>query len=232
MKQNFEIDFDKFFTIDSGEYVTLENAILKTKGVPGAIVEIGTRRGGSMKLIIDALAFNEDWGRPVFAIDPYGNIPCEVTNKAVKIHHPEQANLVEDDSTEKSDKYLFDFTNDMRNSTIPWLYYFAYLNKMEFHFFCMEDHEFFKRYADGVPIYDNQKIIFNLYALVFFDGPHTNSVVQEEIDFFLPRTGIGSIFVFDDIWMYDHDMIEKQLFEAGWETMNRMTIKASYKKVK
>jgi len=232
MKQNFDIDFDRYFTVDSKEYLVLENALLKTRNVDGAIVEIGTRLGGSTKLMIDALAYNNDIGRPLFAIDPYGNIPCEVTNKAVVVHHPDQKDLVENDSVNESKHYLFDFTNEMRNHAIPWLYYYAFMKKIEFHFFNMEDTEFFKRFSDGVPLYDRQKFILNLYALVFFDGPHTNSVVQEEIDFFLPRTEIGSMFVFDDIWMYDHDMIEEQLFEAGWEVMDRLNIKASYKKVK
>jgi isopropylmalate/homocitrate/citramalate synthase len=34
-----------------------------------------------------------------------------------------------------------------------------------------KDTEFFKRYCDGIPIYDEYKRIVNKYAMVFLDGP-------------------------------------------------------------
>lgn len=233
-KQTVHLDYDVLFECDSQEYQILEKAVTLIKGIKGAVVEIGTRRGGSTRLIIDALAANQDLGRPLFSIDPYGNIPCEVTNKAITIHHPKQAKeLIKDnpDSVEETIQARFDFSNAMRNHTVPWLYYYAYQHEIDFQFFNLEDHEFFKRYADGVPIYNVDKALCDMYALVFFDGPHTNPIVQEEIDFFIPRTSIGSVFVFDDIWMYDHDHIEKQLFTNGWEMIDKQVIKASYKKV-
>lgn len=232
--QSVELNYNMIFQVDSKEYQVLERALLKIKGVEGAVVEIGTRQGGSMRLIIDALHYNKDFDHPVFAIDPYGNLPCDVTNKAVTIHHPEQAKeILTDnfDSVEETIRVRFDFSNQMRNHIIPWLYYYAYQHNIDLHFFNLEDSEFFKRYADGVPIYNLDKSLCNKYALVFFDGPHTNPVVKEEVEFFLPRTDIGSIFVFDDIWMYDHDQIETILFENGWSTLERHTIKAAYKKV-
>lgn len=44
----------------------LFNAALNIKGVPGAVVEIGTRRGGSAKLIMDALVTVGDAARSMF----------------------------------------------------------------------------------------------------------------------------------------------------------------------
>jgi hypothetical protein len=96
--------------------------------------------------------------------------------------------------------------------------------------FCLEDHEFFKRYADGVPVYDEQKIMVNEYAFVFFDGPHTNEAVEEELNFFLDRAPNGAVYVFDDIWMYDHDKFEKIMFDRGFKLIEKGNIKASYKK--
>jgi hypothetical protein len=53
-----------------------------------------------------------------------------------------------------------------------------------------------------------------------------------EVDFFVERASVGATFVFDDIWMYDHDMIENILFSNGFEALEKKNIKASYKKTK
>jgi hypothetical protein len=74
---------DEVFDTDSQEYEILENAALNIKGVEGAIVEIGTRRGGSPKIIIDSLVQQEDTKRSMFCIDPYGNI--EIDNKRLNV---------------------------------------------------------------------------------------------------------------------------------------------------
>jgi hypothetical protein len=222
---------EEVFNTDSQEYDILQNAALQVKGVPGAVVEIGTRRGGSAKIIMDAMASNNDTNRPFFCIDPYGNIELEVTNISKKVHYGIDS---EDDSMSKdhSSKMRFDYTNDMRNRIIPSLYYYAFQKGFNFTFFCLEDTEFFSRYYNGVPIYEEEKKIINDYAFVFFDGPHTNEAVNTELAFFFSRCREGSVFVFDDIWMYDHDKFENQLFERGFEKIERRNIKASYRKVK
>jgi len=222
---------DEVFGTDSQEYEILYNAAKKIKGVDGAVVEIGTRRGGSAKLIIDALVEQNDTNRSMFCIDPYGNIEVEITNINASIHYPGKFQ-VNGDPMSKEESFVtnFDYTNDMRNRIIPSLYYYAYQRGLNFTFFCLEDHEFFKRYADGVPVYNEVKKLENKYAFVFFDGPHTNEAVEEEINFFLDRSDVGSVFVFDDIWMYDHDKFEKILFDNGFEILEKKNIKASYHK--
>lgn len=226
---------EEVFGVDSQEYDILWDAAKKIKGTDGAIVEIGTRRGGSAKLIIDALVENSDTKRSMFCIDPYGNIDLEITNINASIHYPGKYQ-VEGDKMSKEESFAtkFDYTNDMRNRTIPSLYFYAYQAGLNFTFFCLEDTEFFKRYADGVPVYDEFKKFENQYALVFFDGPHTNEAVDTELEFFVPRATVGSVFVFDDIWMMDHDKIveQKWLFPNGWQILEKANIKASYVKVK
>jgi len=220
---------EEVFATDSQEYEILFNAAKKIKGVEGAVVEIGTRRGGSAKIIIDGLESNGDTNRSMFCIDPYGNIDLEITNLSASIHYPGQHELTGDpQSKDQNFVKKFDYTNDMRNRIIPSLYYYAYQRGLNFTFFCLEDTEFFKRYADGVPVYEEFKKLENQYAFVFFDGPHVNAVLQEEIDFFLPRSVKGSVYVFDDIWMYDHDKFEKILFDNGFEILEKQKIKASY----
>lgn len=224
---------EEVFDTDSQEYDILANAALELgMNVPGAIVEIGTRRGGSAKIIIDALASKGNVNRPMFCIDPYGNIDYAQTNKTLSTFSPGVSLEGDPMSTEITKSTKLDYTNDMRNRIIPSLYYYAFQQGLNFTFFCLEDHEFFKRYADGVPVYQEEKKIVNEYAFVFFDGPHTNEVVEEELNFFFDRTPIGGVYVFDDIWMYNHDKYEKIMFDRGFEVIERRQIKASYCKIK
>jgi cephalosporin hydroxylase len=226
---------EEVFGTDSQEYEILVNAVAAVKpDVPGAVVEIGTRRGGSAKMIIDTLVHTGNSNRSMFCIDPYGNIEIECTNLNMTIHNPDRAIEGDKMSKELTSPQRFDYDNTMRNRIIPSLYFYAYNAGLNFSFFCLEDHEFFNRYGDGVPVYDNVKKYENEYAFVFFDGPHDNSALHLEVDFFVQRAPAGAVYVFDDIWMYDHDEIveQKYLFPNGFEVLEKSKIKASYIKTK
>lgn len=223
---------EEVFGTDSQEYEVLVNAAKKV-AVPGIVAEIGTRRGGSAKMMMDALVETGQNNRPFICIDPYGNIEIECTNLNMSVHYP--GSKIGDgpaDSKEITSPHRFDYNNDMRNRTIPSLYFYAYQAGFNFTFFCLEDTEFAVRYSDGVPVYENEKRIENKYAMVFFDGPHDNPSLEFETSFFMERSVIGTVFVMDDIWMYDHDKIEEMLFADGWEVLEKKSIKASYIKVK
>jgi hypothetical protein len=223
---------EEVFGVDSQEYEILSNAALKIKGIEGAVVEIGSRRGGSAKLIIDALVHNGDTARSMFCIDPYGNIEYYCTNKSITGHSLGVEIEGDPNSLENTKPLRFDYTNDMRNRTVPSLYYYGLQRLSNFQFFLLEDIEFFKRYADGVPVYDQFKKLENTYALVFFDGPHDNPTVDIETNFFLERSTIGTVFVYDDIWMYDHARAEKLIFAQGFVILEKGNVKASYIKIK
>jgi cephalosporin hydroxylase len=225
---------DEVFGTDSQEYEILYNATKKIKGTPGAVVEIGTRRGGSARIIIDALTEVGDTARPMFCIDPYGNIDYPETNKAISTFQPGRGVEGDPMSTETVNLIKHDYDNNMRNRIIPSLYFYAYQRGLDFTFFCLEDIEFFARYADGVPVYNEYKQLVNDYAFVFYDGPHTNDFVDKELEFFVPRSPVGAVAVFDDVWMYSHDEIveQKWLFPNGWELLERGAVKASYIKKK
>lgn len=224
---------EEVFGTDSQEYEVLVNAAAKLdRETPGAIVEIGTRRGGSAKMIIDGLVSTGNNNRSMFCIDPYGNIEIECTNLNMTVHEPNRQIEGDKESKEITSPQRFDYDNTMRNRIIPSLYYYAYNAGFNFTFFCLEDTEFFKRYHDGVPVYDEVKTLENEYAFVFFDGPHDNIALDTELEFFVPRSVIGTIFVFDDVWMMDNDKIveQKWLFPNGFELIERGKIKASYVK--
>lgn len=194
---------------DSFDYDVLIDAVKLIRNVPGMLCEIGTRRGGSTAYIIGTLVGNRDPGRTLVCIDPYGNIAYEDTDK----------NLVRND-----------YTNDMRNETWASLFELIRGRNVNLLFFNLDDTEFFKRYADGVPVYSEVKTILTDYALVFFDGPHGVCPLNVEIDFFADRVRPGGMFVFDDIGNYPHAVIESRLLGMGFSLVRKATRKASYVK--
>lgn len=241
----FRFNTEEVFDIDSTEYDLLIDSVLDIKNVPGAIVEIGTRKGGSTKYMIDTLRANEDTNRQFFCIDPYGDIDYPVTlfydkfdKLPVGVEFDEFILNSPESEKEQLKKQTFTknykFDNSMRNRVVPSLYYYAFNAGLNFQFFFLEDTEFFSRYSDGVPVYENQKKkLINEYALVFFDGPHTNEIVKREAEFFIPRSVPGTMFVFDDHWMYEHEkVIDPLLFSSGFEVVYKGHTKVSYRKVK
>jgi hypothetical protein len=194
---------------DSGEYEVLIDAVKRIKNVKGMLCEIGTRRGGSLAHIVNTLGANEDFDRNIAFIDPYGNI---------------------DYAHRENEIVTMDYNNVMRNETLAVLYTQLHSYRVNVVPFIMEDTEFFKRFADGVPFYNNGKIVENEYALVFFDGPHDVMSVIKEVMFFNTRSPLNSMWVFDDISFYNHDQVENLLFQTGWKPIQKGGIKASYKK--
>lgn len=194
---------------DNTDYHILQNAVRRIKDVPGMLCEIGTRRGGSLAHIINTLGEMHEFGRNIVFIDPYGNI--EYAQKdGVK-------------------RRRTDYTNRMRNETLSALYYHVGAHPVNPVPFIMEDTEFFKRFADGVPFYHEYKVLETQYSLVFFDGPHDVPSIITEIEFFHPRSAPGSVWVFDDVvGYYDHDKIEKIISDLGWKLIEKTDRKASY----
>ena len=129
---------EEVFGVDSQEYEILVNGVAAVKqDVPGAVVEIGTRRGGSAKMIIDTLVQNGNNDRSMFCIDPYGNIEIECTNLNMSIHNPERSIEGDKMSKEITSPQRFDYDNTMRNRIIPSLYFYAYNAGLNFNFFCL-----------------------------------------------------------------------------------------------
>lgn len=193
---------------DSGDYHLLTKGVELSKHTPGLTCEIGLRRGGGTKHIIDALAIHAPH-KVHIAIDPYGHIPYE---------HKE------------GQPVRLDYTNDMRDECLANLYQYTRLKKIPFLFFNLEDTEFFNRFADGVPVYDLEKTIWNEYSFVHFDGPHAFLPLVDEIHFFHNKARPGACWVFDDVTgYYDHDRIEKEyIIPAGFKLIDKTHHKALY----
>ncbi|OGR86920.1 MAG: hypothetical protein A3A86_06540 [Elusimicrobia bacterium RIFCSPLOWO2_01_FULL_60_11] len=204
--------FSDGIEVDSSAYEVLSDAAKAIKGVPGLCLEMGTRRAGSAKIIINALLENGDLGRSLLCVDPYGDM----------VHANEEGKFAR-----------VDYTNDMRKDTQRNLYRYAHGKPVNVYLLILEDIEYFKRFPDGYPVYDKTKHLMDRYALVFFDGPHDIQSVLTEIEFFKSRTPRGGMWVFDDINKYPHDeAVEPKLFELGWKLAAKKSPKASYVKVK
>lgn len=198
---------------DGLDYHVLYDAAQQIKGVEGLTCELGVREGGSSAMIIQACLDNDD-KRVHVGIDPYGNIEYLEPRYNAKIRS--------------------DWTNDMKQRSLPRMYQFCLERKVEFLFFCLECTEFFKRYADGIPIYNEYKEMVNKYSLVFFDAPATPDGQSKcvEAEFFQSRMPIGGMFVFDDISVYNHDAVHQKLINEWGFELTEMAWKAAYRKVK
>lgn len=190
---------------DSRNYEVLTEGIEKVKDIDGLTCEIGLRRAGGTKYILDAIKATGQQ-KVHIAVDPYGNIEFHEGNIAHRL----------------------DYTNEMRDECLFNLYAYTMQNKMPFVFFNLEDTEFFARFADGVPVYNEYKTIINTYAFVHFDGPHTVAALQDEIAFFDPRSVVGSVWVFDDVKLYDHNEIHTYLKTLNWKLYRTTERKWAY----
>lgn len=195
------------FSTDSKNYEVLSEGIEKIQSIEGLTCEIGLRRGGGTQVILDAIkATNQQ--KVHIAIDPYGNI---------EFH-------------EGTARRRLDYTNAMRDESLANLYLYCFQEQMPFLFFNLEDTEFFTRFADGVPVYQEVKHLINDYAFVHFDGPHTVSHLRVEIDFFHPRAPKGAVWVFDDVALYNHQEIHEYVREMGWSVYRTTERKWAYQK--
>ena len=195
---------------DSRDYFVLENAVKNIKDIEGLTCEIGVREGGSTKLILETLK-KTNQSKIHIAIDPFGNIEYRHWETAV---------------------HRLDYTNSMKNKMLMHLYSYCHENKMEVLFFPMEDTEFFKRFSDGIPVYNEYKQIINDYSLVFFDGPHTTELVKNEFDFFKNKIVKYGYIVFDDIDQYPHMLnLDRYITENGFEKVQQTLCKISYIKI-
>lgn len=166
---------------DGIQYDILERAIEAVKGIPGLFLEIGTRRGGSMKIIMDAAAATEQV-RTFVSVDPYGNIPyVDRDNHITK----------------------YDYTNAMKCETLSALY--AYSGRFGFNLitFTLTDEAFFRAFRQGVPVYSETTKITNVYAFAFLDGPHDTDSVAKELAFLADRTKTGAQVVIDNYQFFD-----------------------------
>ena len=116
---------------DSFDYEVLQRAAERVRDVSGLVCEIGTRRGGSLKYIMDGL---EGTRKHIVCIDPYGDIGYNGADNQMNVR--------------------YDYTNAMKHESLPQIYTYAASKNVNIVFFNLEDTEFMGRFHDGVPVYD------------------------------------------------------------------------------
>lgn len=189
---------------DSLEYEFLENAVKRLDNPIGTSVEIGVRRGLGSKIIIDTYRkYHPNILLVHLGIDPYGNIKYNDNDMMV---------------------VRLDYTNQMKQQMLKD---FSELYP-EFHFVNLEDSEFFKRFADGYPVYEQFKRKLNQYEIVHFDGPHDTYNVMKEVQFFEERKPKQCVYIFDDIDNYRIDNIGYYLLQKGFKELDKGKRKRSY----
>lgn len=194
-----------------GPYVTYEmmkKYIVTLKNVPGLSCEVGLRRGGGTQIICDTFIENDD-KRVHVCMDPYGDI---LYSDIAGVHRS-------------------DYTDVMKNETLAELFSYASQKNVNILFFNMEDSEFYKRFPDGVPVYDKEKYVINIYCFVHIDGQHDLESVLTAAKFFIPRTFKGGFLVFDNTDHYDHTDVDELLITNGYLLVDEAHNKKIYKRV-
>lgn len=193
---------------DGAEYEMIIRALEKIKGVPGMILEIGTRKGGSMQIIIDALLENEDYDRNVISVDPYGNIPYNSGNQYGVTR--------------------FDYTNEMKKEAMATLFSYVQGKRVNFVPFCMSSGEFISRFTHDVSIYQNEPDLMQRYAFAFLDGQHDTQSVLAECFFLANRSVLGSRIVIDNIDFFDCERVERYMKNERFEIEEKGTSKITF----
>jgi hypothetical protein len=190
---------------DSLEYEFFDEAIKLLKNPIGVSVEIGIRRGMGSKCIIDAYRkYHPSIQLKHLGIDPYGDIIYRTSDN------------------DKGGR--LDYTNKMKQDAL-----LAIIKEYpEFNFVNLEDSEFFKRFADGYPVYDFEKKLLTQYETVHFDGPHDTESVMNEVNFFLERRPKQCVYIFDDIDTHDIDRIGEHLIWNGFKQFKKGIRKAVF----
>jgi hypothetical protein len=161
---------------DSSEYHLITKHIGKLNIDRATLTcEIGLREGLGSKINMDAMREHKPNLYKHVAIDPYNNLSYE--------HYDNEGSVVAG------------YTEEMKQKTVSYLYQ----NYPEFDFYHMTDDYYFKTMGDGHQLgLFNNMMLFGLYKVVHFDGPHTTDAVIQELNFFIPRSETKALFIIDD----------------------------------
>jgi len=192
---------------DCWDYHILEQCAKAIRNTDGLVCEVGIREGGSLQIIVNALLDNQDTGRHVLSIDPYGNIPYYGENGITR----------------------FDYTNDMKKKALKNLYALSEGKDFNLITFTLTDAQFFSRFSDGVPVYDREERIMDKYAMVFLDADHSVDAVKKQVEFFLPRLSDGGFIIVDDVDWFVGNSDFDNIF-LGMELAYEAPKKKAYKK--
>jgi len=169
--------------------------------------EIGLREGLGSKVIMDAVREHKPKIYKHIAIDPYNNLNYQ--------HY------------DKSKSYTADYTEDMKQRTVSYLYQ----NYQEFDFYHMTDEYYFEAMKEGHQFSVNGNcMIYGLYKVVHLDGPHTTHAVLDELKFFIPRMDEEGLIIIDDYKHLSMGIVDMLLKTYNFNVAEKGDNKIIYKK--
>jgi hypothetical protein len=182
---------------DGGELI-YDMALKYAKELPPEYIfmEIGCWKGGSTMALMQAV---KDSGvdRWVWSVDPYGSKPFRLGDGV-----QESADY---NDTEVYPDAMENFAN------------FAKQLGVKHYHWRLTSHDFFN-IIDGVDFYDNGETIDKKFGFVYIDGDHDGDVVQEEMNWLIPRMPKSeSMIVLDDtpyITVNNHPVIQTAIDEG------------------
>ena len=193
---------------DSSEYHLITKHIGKLNIDRATLTcEIGLREGLGSKIIMDAVREHKPNLYKHVAIDPYNNLSYE--------HYDNEGSVVAG------------YTEEMKQKTVSYLYQ----NYPEFDFYHMTDDYYFKTMGDGHQLgLFNNMMLFGLYKVVHFDGPHTTEAVIQELNFFIPRSETKALFIIDDYKDLRMGIVDMLLLTYNFKVVEEGENKIIYQK--
>ena len=193
---------------DSSEYHLITKHIGKLNIDRATLTcEIGLREGLGSKIIMDAVREPKPNLYKHIAIDPYNNLSYE--------HYDNEGSVVAC------------YTEEMKQKTVSYLYQ----NYPEFDFYHMTDDYYFKTMGDGHQLgLFNNMMLFGLYKVVHFDGPHTTEAVIQELNFFIPRSETKALFIIDDFKDLRMGIVDMLLLTYNFKVVEEGENKIIYQK--
>ena len=193
---------------DSSEYHLITKHIGKLNIDRATLTcEIGLREGLGSKIIMDAVREHKPNLYKHIAIDPYNNLSYE--------HYDNEGSVVAG------------YTEEMKQKTVSYLYQ----NYPEFDFYHMTDDYYFKTMGDGHQLgLFNNMMLFGLYKVVHFDGPHTTEAVIQELNFFIPRSETKALFIIDDFKDLRMGIVDMLLLTYNFKVVEEGENKIIYQK--
>jgi hypothetical protein len=193
---------------DSSEYHLITKHIGKLNIDRATLTcEIGLREGLGSKIIMDAVREHKPNLYKHVAIDPYNNLSYE--------HYDNEGSVVAG------------YTEEMKQKTVSYLYQ----NYPEFDFYHMTDDYYFRTMGDGHQLgLFNNMMLFGLYKVVHFDGPHTTEAVIQELNFFIPRSETKALFIIDDYKDLRMGIVDMLLLTYNFKVVEEGENKIIYQK--
>ena len=193
---------------DSSEYHLITKHIGKLNIDRATLTcEIGLREGLGSKIIMDAVREHKPNLYKHVAIDPYNNLSYE--------HYDNEGSVVAG------------YTEEMKQKTVSYLYQ----NYPEFDFYHMTDDYYFRTMGDGHQLgLFNNMMLFGLYKVVHFDGPHTTEAVIQELNFIIPRSETKALFIIDDYKDLRMGIVDMLLLTYNFKVVEEGENKIIYQK--